>query len=208
MIRRFLSATTPFVLLSLMAAEQGAGTGSSASDDAKQPEPTGSTLEEKLQSAGQIIKDLWGKLTKSSADLTAANDLLTADRSFEPQFKAEQADHKKTKDLLDKANGDLTTMTSARDGEKTRADKAATDRTRIEAYLKSLGHDLTGVDRFHAVKENGGQSGEGDNSPAALWDKSQQIRKDEADGKVDPGTYNKFLKEHNTALRAHAKAQR
>lgn len=205
MTNRFLSVV-PFVLLNLRAPDGSPGGSAAPSGDAKIPEPQGSSLEEKNQSALGIIKDLWSKLTKSSADLQAANDLLEPARAFESQFNAEKSAHETTKGELKTANekiathvGELSTLNSQL--------KTSNERiSLVESYAKHNGLDLTGVEKHKAIKEV--PEGEAGQSGSELWAQYNSIKKQEAEGKIDTGSAHAFWKKNESALRDFAKSKR
>lgn len=193
MFRNLLSGV-PYVLLNLRAPEGSAG-GGSAADTC--PEPSGDTPELKHSSALSIIKDLWGKLAKSTSELKAANDLLGEGSQSAKDLKTEKDEHKKTKDLLVTAQSDLSTMTGDRDSQKTRADKEANEKGLITSYLTSKGFNVEGVLKSEAVKDGGGDL------EASGESKSKEylaIKSKEDAGQAPRGSAGRFYRKHKKEI--------
>lgn len=189
--------------LFMLAPDTGGGSGNPGAETC--PEPSGDTPELKHSSALQIIKDLWSKLTKSGTDLKAANDLLETANTSAKDLKDEKDAHTKTKADLATAATQITGLTSERDTARSERDTAKNRVSLVESFAKGKGLDLAGIDRQQAAKdvpETGNEAGQ------ELWDKHESIRKDEAAGKVEPGSAHAFFKKNQAALRAFAHSKR
>lgn len=184
--------------------EAAGGGGSSNQDkgpfDAENaPALEGETLEAKNASAAGIISRLFSAGKDLVSRLSTANNERTR---LEEQFNAatsdltkERTDHAATKGELASAKTTITGLTSERD-------TANKNVERLEKLCSLRGIDHTAaVPPVQAPESN-------DSTPAGKWEKYQSLRKDENDGKVDPGTAQAYWKANRADLQKHANSQR
>lgn len=203
-ILNFLSAT-PFVPCHLMAApvEGFGGPASTATappswaPPSAAPEATGDTLESKLASAATHIKSLFANLGLALSAFTA---IQTDHKTLEGQFNSlketaqlEKDEHGKTKGLLETEK----TNHTATSGKLVSAESNV---TRLETLC-----GLKGIDPNQAIAA---QPEAKDSSGSGLYAQYEDLRKEEASGKVASGTAMAFYREHKSELRKFAATQR
>jgi chromosome segregation ATPase len=186
----------PFTLLNLRAPEGGEGGGNGGGDNpppTEPPTPTGDTPESKLTSALGIINDLFSKIaTFTSQAATATNERTKLQNQFEALTKTSEGlktDLGNTQGLLEKANTAVIGLTTQRDD----ANK------NVERLEKLCG--LNGVDTKQAAPippEEGGAASE--KTPAGKWEKYNDLKKEEAQGKVAAGTAMTYWSENKSDL--------
>lgn len=215
MIRSILSGV-PFVLCSLRAPDAGGGLGGSAGNgnasvvptdalapvSASPPEPKGDSLEVKLESARNIIRELFGKIAELTSQLsTATSDRDRLDGQFNTvtaDLAKEKEDHAKSKDALVLATGKVSTLTSERDASNRNVE-------RLEKLCA-----VRGVDSKETVTVPAEESTvkTDSNSPAGKWQQYQDLRKKEKAGTIEAGRSRKFWNENKEALQKFGASQR
>jgi hypothetical protein len=181
---------TPNVLLFLEADKGGpAGGGGAAPLPATFPEPEGDTPESKFANLLKSAKDYFKQL---SGAMRERDDEVDAHGKTKDALKKEQDGHTATKGALKREQDDHTATKGALKVEQD-AHVASKGHIRlIESYLKHLGHDLAGVEKFKAVKETPGGGPQDGDSVIAEYKKLKSAR-----------AKAKFRKDHKAEIDAY-----
>jgi hypothetical protein len=205
----------PFVLLNLMAEDDGGGQGGGAGtgtgtatppaqEPAQEPElpteapkPEGDTVESKLTSALGIIKNLFTNWRNAASQLTTArNDKKKVEGQFNTvaaDLKKEQAAHKETQGKLSTANTTVVGLTGERDESNRNVE-------RLEKLC-----NLKGIDISQAAPVPAGDEA---NAPANKYEKYCDLKNQEAKSLVKSGTAMNYWRENKDDLEKFAASKR
>jgi hypothetical protein len=148
MILRAFFSGVPFVLVNLLAAYTGAGSGGGEAapnpSDENKPAPAGKTLEEKLSSAKTTISQLFER-AKSLAGLTKERDDAKAESTrLQQQFGAATAEATKAKSDLEGAKAELAS--------------AKADLSKVNGQLSTANTNVARLEKLCGVKGVGPSS--------------------------------------------------
>lgn len=208
MFKNILFLAAPFVLCNLMAPEGAEGGGGTqdpptppAPPPAPEPEPTptGNTLEEKQTSALGIIKNLFGRIGQLASQLATAATNATR---LEQQFNSASTDLTNEKAAHTATKGELATAKTTITGLTTERDNANSNVTRLEKLC-----GLKGIDPNQTVA-TAPEGGAAAQTGQAKWDKYNELKTQESQGKQKPGTAMAYWKENKAELEKFAASQR
>jgi hypothetical protein len=198
-MKNFLRNTRRGWMIFSEADKGGAPGGGSTQQDQKPQEPTGGTIELKLESSKKIAADYHKQLSGAMSEReTAQQDLKKeqdAHGATRDLLKKEQDAHAETKGLLKKEQ-------DAAAGANQRADKAEAHRKLLESYAKHHNLDLAGLEKFQAAKtpEGAGPETGGNAEGKALHDQYEVLKKDPKKSKQATA----FFRKHKAELREYA----
>jgi chromosome segregation ATPase len=195
-----LFSRIPFILCNLLAPEgtEGGGAGGEPNPNPEPPKPEGATLESKLTSATGIISNLFRQVGAIASQLATEK---SEKKKVEDQFNAVAADLKKEQDTHKETQGKLSTTTTTVNGLTVERDNANKNVERLESLCQ-----LRGIDPAQAVAP--AQQSAADKTPSGKWEKYNDLKKQEATGKVAAGTAMAFWSENKTDLNKFAQSER